>query len=141
MKEAIIDRFCELYQNLSENNINELANIYSENITFIDAVHQVEGINELQIYFRKLYKNISYCHFHIEQVIVQQGEASIIWTMNFSHANLKSGEIIVVNGCSHLKFAEKIYYHRDYLDMGQMIYEHLPLFGRVVKYIKQRVSQ
>ena len=75
-----------------------------------------------------------------EQTIIEQGQATVIWTMTFSHDRLSSGESISVNGCSHLKFAEKIYYHRDYLDMGQMLYEHLPLFGRIVQFIKKRVA-
>ena len=141
MSEAIIDKFCDIYQKLNKDNLNELTNIYDKDVIFIDAVHQLQGIDELQIYFNKLYKNISFCQFHIEQVISQQGQASIIWTMTFAHKKLNSGAEIKVNGCSHLKFDKKIYYHRDYLDMGQMLYEHLPVLGKTVKFIKKRVSQ
>ncbi|MCW8996347.1 MAG: nuclear transport factor 2 family protein [Psychromonas sp.] len=141
MSDAIIDSFCDIYQQLNKDNIGELTNIYSEDVIFIDAAHQLQGINELSLYFHKLYQNINYCQFHIEQVIAKPRQASIIWTMNFAHKQLNSGQNITVNGCSHLKFDQKIYYHRDYLDMGQMIYEHLPLFGRMIKFIKQRVSQ
>ena len=35
----------------------------------------------------------------------------------------------------------KIYYHRDYFDMGAMVYEQLPLLGRIVRKIKQRLGQ
>ena len=141
MSAAIIDRFCEVYQSLDKDNLNELTSIYSKDVIFVDAVQKVQGLDELQSYFSNLYQNTSFCRFHIEQVIVEQEQASIIWTMTFAHKKLKSGESITVNGCSHLKFDERIYYHRDYLDMGQMIYEHLPLFGRGIKFIKQRVSQ
>ncbi len=140
MNAAIIEQFCDTYQELSKNNFHELAKIYSKDVIFIDAVHEIQGLDALQNYFSKLYENISFCQFEIEQTIVQQEQASIIWTMTFAHKKLKSGQSISVNGCSHLKFAEKIYYHRDYLDMGQMIYEHLPLFGSAVKFIKKRVS-
>ena len=140
MSEAIIEQFCETYQKLNKDNFHELAKIYSKDVIFIDAVQEIQGLDALQRYFSKLYKNISFCQFDIEQSIVQQGQASIIWTMTFAHKKLKSGQRISVNGCSHLKFADKIYYHRDYLDMGQMIYEHLPLLGSAVKFIKKRVG-
>ena len=140
MSEAIIDRFCEVYQKLNKDNLDQLASIYAENIVFKDAVHQVEGLDQLHAYFQHLYENLSACQFDIEQVISQQGQASIIWTMTFSHKKLNSGAEIKVNGCSHLKFNQKIYYHRDYLDMGQMVYEHLPLLGGIIKLIKKRVS-
>lgn len=141
MSKEIIDSFCELYRKLNKNNLSELENIYSEDILFIDAVHQLRGIEKLQHYFSNLYKNIRYCRFHIEEVISGKGQASIIWTMTFAHSRLNSGEPIRVNGSSHLKFAEKIYYHRDYLDMGQMLYAHLPLLGGMVKFINKRVSR
>lgn len=141
MNEAIIDRFCEVYQRLNKHNLTELTNIYSTDLIFVDAVHEIQGLDALQSYFSKLYENLSFCRFDIEETIVEQGQASIIWTMTFAHKKLKSGQSISVNGCSHLKFDERIYYHRDYLDMGQMIYEHLPLFGRAIQFVKKQVSQ
>jgi hypothetical protein len=35
----------------------------------------------------------------------------------------------------------KIYYHRDYFDMGAMLYEHLPLLGRIIQRLKHRLGQ
>lgn len=141
MSDVIIDKFCQMYQALNKDNLIKLDDIYHQNIIFIDAVHQIEGIDQLHHYFRNLYQNLSACQFEIEQVISDKGQATVIWTMSFAHKKIKSGANIKVNGCSHLKFDTKIYYHRDYLDMGQMLYEHLPLLGRVVKFIKKRVSQ
>jgi hypothetical protein len=135
MSDAVIEKFCEVYQQLNKENI------YSNNVIFVDAVERIEGLDELQRYFNRLYKNISFCRFDIEQTIVGQGQASVIWTMTFSHQRLKSGKSIEVHGCSHLKFTEKIYYHRDYLDLGEMVYEQLPLLGRVIKLVKRRISQ
>ena len=140
MSDAIIDKFCEVYQKLNKDNLDLLTTIYDENIIFKDALHHVQGIDELHRYFQHLYQNLSFCQFDIEQVICQQGHASIIWTMTFSHKKLNSGKEIQVNGSSHLKFDRKIYYHRDYLDMGQMVYEHLPLLGGLIKLIKKRVG-
>ena len=141
MNKDIIDKFCDIYQKLDKDNLSQLTNIYDKDIVFIDAVHQLQGIEQLQRYFRSLYKDISYCRFYIEEVISGKGQASIIWTMTFAHNRLNSGDAIQVNGSSHLKFAKKIYYHRDYLDMGQMIYQHLPLLGGMVKFINKRLSR
>jgi hypothetical protein len=45
-----------------------------------------------------------------------------------------------LEGISHLRFGEKIDYHRDYFDLGQMVYEQIPLVGRIIKTIKKRLS-
>jgi hypothetical protein len=43
---------------------------------------------------------------------------------------------------SYLQFdkAGKVRYHRDYFDLGAMLYEHLPLLGSLVKTIKRRLG-
>jgi hypothetical protein len=34
---------------------------------------------------------------------------------------------------------EKIIFHRDYFDAGAMLYEQIPLLGRVIKWVKQKI--
>ena len=35
----------------------------------------------------------------------------------------------------------KVIYQRDFLDVGAMIYEHVPLLGKVIRYLKQRMNK
>ena len=59
-----------------------------------------------------------------------------------NHPSLRAGDTIRVEGASYLRTHNgKIYYHRDYFDMGAMLYEHLPLLGRIVQRIKKRLGQ
>jgi hypothetical protein len=140
MTTALIDDFCRVYQGLHKHNLSQLGLVYSDNINFIDALHNLKGLEQLTEYFSHLYGNVLYCNFDIEEVIQEEGKASIVWTMKYAHPKINMGKAISVNGCSHLKFNEKIYYHRDFLDMGQMLYEHLPLLGGVIRMVKKRVA-
>ncbi|HEY7866350.1 MAG TPA: nuclear transport factor 2 family protein [Psychromonas sp.] len=140
MTTAVIDDFCRIYQGLDKNNLTRLGLVYSENINFIDALHNLKGLDQLTAYFSHLYGNLLYCNFNIEEVIQEEGQASIIWTMKYAHPKINKGDPILVNGCSHLKFNEKIYYHRDFLDMRQMLYEQLPLLGSVIRAVKNKVA-
>jgi hypothetical protein len=140
MTTALIDDFCRVYQGLDKNNLSQLGLVYSDNINFIDALHNLKGLDQLSDYFSHLYGHLLYCNFNIEEVIQEEGKASIIWTMQYAHPKINKGKAIFVNGSSHLKFNEKIYYHRDFLDMGQMLYEHLPLLGGVIRTLKKRVA-
>jgi hypothetical protein len=59
--------------------------------------------------------------------------------MNYQHPRLNSGKVVSVQGSSHLKGVEdKVIYHRDYLDLGAMLYEQLPLFGRIIRWFKKK---
>ena len=65
----------------------------------------------------------------------------LTWTMTLEHPKLQKGKTICVNGVSHLKFRDgQVIYHRDYFDLGEMLYENLPLLGSVIKAIKQRLG-
>jgi hypothetical protein len=139
MTTTLIDDFCRIYQGLDKNNLSQLGLVYSDNINFIDALHNLKGLDQLAKYFSHLYRHLLYCNFSIEEVIKEEGKACIVWTMQYAHPKINKGAPILVNGCSHLKFAEKIYYHRDFCDMGQMLYEHIPLLGGVIRVVKNRV--
>jgi len=138
MTTELIGEFCRVYKGLGKNNLNQLGLIYSDNVHFIDALHSLQGLARLSDYFAHLYGNIIFCEFTIEDVIEGQGQACVIWTMKYAHPKINNAKPISVNGTSHLKFDSKIYYHRDFADMGQMLYEHLPLLGGVIRTVKKR---
>ncbi|MCE2573136.1 nuclear transport factor 2 family protein [Motilimonas eburnea] len=141
VKSTIINEFVALYQQLNKDNLVRLAEVYDADIEFIDALHHVQGLGQLEHYFAGLYQSLSQCHFAIEQVIEQDGQASLFWLMTYCHPKLNGGKPVRVNGASHLKFNEKIYYHRDYVDLGEMLYEHIPLLGSCIRQVKRRATR
>lgn len=74
-------------------------------------------------------------------MLVDGDKASLSWTMIYRHPKLNKNQVIKVFGNSLIKGKdEHVYYHRDYLDLGEMIYEHIPFFGKLVKYLKKKVA-
>ena len=137
----IISNFIDTYQKLDKDNLHLLTDIYDPSIKFQDPLHQISGLDSLHHYFEKLYANVIHCHFDIHDSFCQDQQAAIYWTMHLQHPKLKSGRLILVDGHSHLTFDEqKITHHRDYFDIGSMLYEQLPVIGAGIKYIKQRAS-
>ena len=136
-----LSNFVSIYQTLATNNLELLATIYHSDITFIDPLHHVEGFDDLYNYFNGLYQNLQTCEFVIEKVIFDGKEAAIYWTMTYQHKKLNKGELVSVSGSSHIQGKEnKVIYHRDYLDVGAMLYEQIPLFGRLTKWIKAKAA-
>lgn len=134
--------FLTVYQQLGTDNLSQLENIYHQDVTFIDPIHQVNGIDNLLGYFHNLYTNVLFCNFVINDVFFSKNKAAIYWTMDYSHKKLNNAKTITVQGHSLLKMSDdKVAYHRDYVDVGAMLYEHIPLLGKVVKAVKSRASQ
>ncbi len=136
-----LEKFIDTYQKLGTDNLHLLADIYADNVVFIDPMHHISGYQQLADYFAKLYSNIASCKFTIDEVIYQNDNASIYWTMQYQHPKLNRGKTVTVQGHSKLRGVDdKVNYHRDYLDLGAMLYEHIPLLGSVIKRIKRKAS-
>lgn len=136
-----LTNFIEIYQQLSRDNLSSLSNLYDQDIVFQDPLHKINGFNNVADYFAQLYENVSACHFVINRVILEGNQAAIYWTMTYQHKRLKSGLPIEVEGHSLIKGEDnKVIYHRDYLDLGQMLYEQVPLLGSIIRWLKKRVS-
>lgn len=136
------ENFSRVYQQLSTDNLSLLADVYHHDVVFIDPMHQINGFYELNRYFKGLYQNLTSCQFEFEQTLVQQDQATVFWTMHYQHPKLNGGAMISVQGCTHLKgHGEEVTYHRDYLDLGAMLYEHVPVMGSAVRWLKNRANK
>lgn len=147
--------FINIYQSLNKDNLATLTQLYHAQIQFIDPLHQLNGIDNFKQYLAHLYKNILNIHFDIKEVIEQNQQSCVFWTMSFTSKKLNKTEPILVNGMSLLKYQyalqgkdknqvnteNKIIYHRDYYDLGEMIYEYIPVLGHGIKFIKHQLRK
>ena len=138
---ALISDFLKLYNQLDKSNLELLNEVYADNIIFEDPLHRIEGLPALTDYFANMYENLNQGQFEIHTSFEQDDQASVYWVMTFSHKKIKQGQSLKVNGNTYLEFENgKVVYHRDYFDAGEMIYQHLPVFGTVINLIKHRTA-
>jgi hypothetical protein len=137
-----METFLRMYQNLSADNLQTLKSVYRDDVRFIDPAHEINGIDNLTAYFSALYKNIDSLRFSFREPMVVENRGYVSWEMSFSHKSLAGGNPITVDGVTYLEFDEqgRVYHHRDYFDLGAMLYEHVPLLGRLVTSIKKRLG-
>ncbi|QSX34569.1 nuclear transport factor 2 family protein [Shewanella avicenniae] len=140
VEQQLVERFLVMYQRLNRDNLALLNDVYDDEVLFQDPLHQVRGIAALTEYFAAMYQNIDYIGFDMQQVLLVPSQAAITWRMQFQHPKLNGGRLISVDGMSFLTFSDKVTFHRDYFDVGQMLYEQLPLLGSAVRAIKRRAG-
>ncbi|MFM4938511.1 nuclear transport factor 2 family protein [Aeromonas enteropelogenes] len=135
-------RFVTLYQQLDRQQLHRLSEVYADEVIFIDPAHRIEGLAALSDYFAALYQRLAYCRFVITSQQQQGRQAWLGWTMTFSHPRLRGGKPVTVEGATRLELDEqgKVCLHRDYFDLGAMLYEQLPLLGSLVRTIKGRLG-
>lgn len=134
---ATLDHFTTLFNELDKGNLNKLPEVYSEDIRFQDPLGGVSGLDQLTRYFAGAYANAISCRFEFSEAVVTGDWAAIPWVMHLRHKRIRKGREIAVDGISRLQIRDgKVCYHRDYFDAGQLLYENLPLIGRLIRLVK-----
>ncbi|MCG6659459.1 nuclear transport factor 2 family protein [Halomonas campisalis] len=137
-----LEAFCGFFNNLDKSCTEELYRFYTSDVVFIDPLHRIEGTEALERYFASLYENVTACRFRFHERQRLGDTAFATWTLHLTHPRLAKGREIQVEGCSRLRFAAdgsgKVACHRDYFDVGALLYERLPLLGGVIRQLKRR---
>lgn len=134
--------FLEVYANLRADNLETLKSVYRDDIRFVDPAHDINGLDNLTLYLENLYENVRSINFSFTDQIVGDRKGYVRWDMDFSHESFAKGRTIHVEGMTYIEFDEsgRVFYHRDYFDLGAMLYEHLPLLGRLITSLKRRLG-
>ncbi len=136
----IVAKVMDFYSDFSKESIPLIDELYTQDIEFVDPVHVLTGSLALKAYFKRLATNMLQYQIRYLDIIEGAGSAHLSWEMIYSHKSLNSGQPILVKGMSLIKFTSKVYYHEDRYDLGAMIYEHIPLFGKVTTFFKKRMQ-
>lgn len=135
-----IQKFKELYNDMTKVERHDFDEIYHPNVVFIDPITRHTGCGSVYEYIAKLSEVAESCRFVVDDVYEchsnNNGAVSVAnWTMTLLLKRNKNP--IIVEGTSQLKFADdKIIYQRDFYDLGDMVYERIPLLGWIIRKIK-----
>ncbi|MEM6986795.1 MAG: nuclear transport factor 2 family protein [Pseudomonadota bacterium] len=130
-----------MYARFGRDMLELVPQVYADNIVFQDPVHRVDGLPALQTYLARTVENTTSCKFDFNAVHCHpEGSAWLEWTMHYAHPRLADGKLLTLEGATNVRFEQKIHYHRDYLDLGGMLYEHVPVIGGAVRWLKRRMA-
>jgi len=139
----IIERIQQTYAALNKDTVDGdlLANLYADQVVFVDPLHRIETLPNLQAYFKALYQNVSHINFEFKKTLSDDTTAFLAWDMTFVHPKLNGGRAIVVPGTSQVQFADgKIIHHQDYFDSNQLLFGHIPVLKQIIGLIKKRMN-
>lgn len=138
---AYLQQFAERFASLNGDNLETLEKLYNDDITFSDPLHRIQGLKHLRAYFSQLYANTHDIRYIINGADeVQPGQGYLRWTLQFRHPRLARGQQITLQGCSYLQWRDRVYFHQDYFDAGALLYEHVPVMGSAIRWLKGRLA-
>ena len=139
---SLIASFAQRFAAIDHDNLHILEQIYHSDVHFSDPIHDVFGLAALHGYCANLYENVSALHFDFTQLSpIDDEQALLCWTMTYRHPRLAGGRPIQVPGVSQVWFREgKAYRHIDHYDAGTLLYEHVPVLGTLIRWMKRRMT-
>ena len=139
-----INQVQAFYTDMHKSDFSTIDTLYAPGIEFQDAVQKVTGRSALKAYFQHGLGNAERCSFHFEQVSVSANNAFLVWEMHLKHPSIGSGKDIFVPGATWLQFDQNtglITLHKDFCDLGAMVYEHLPVIGFLIRKVRGHLEQ
>lgn len=136
-------RLQSFFDSLSKDSMHLVDEYYDSRAHFEDPLGRHDGVAEIKKYYAHLYDNVISIRFEYSGELVDKNERVLFWKMFLKHKALKGGEEVTTSGSSHVRFdpkTQKIIYHRDYFDVGEFLYENIPVFGSAVRYIKKKAA-
>jgi len=115
-----------------------LDEIYADDVTFIDPIHKISGLENLKSYFKKLDSNLIEGSFQFTDEISSDNKVYLQWEMTVKLNQPK--KIIKTSGISVLIVDQKIIQQRDYFDAGELFYENIPVLGSIIRFLKKKIA-
>ena len=149
----VIGRFCKIYADICQISPDDLEHIYANDVLFVDPITTHRGIDEVKRYFSNLLTQAESCKFDIADILACSANGTELyptrhsnvthianWTMTLTLKD--SDKQITLDGTTQLGVSDdSIIYHKDYYDLGEMVYEHVPILGFVIKKIKGKLAK
>jgi len=135
-------RIKEVFNNLRADNLEILDQFYDTDVKFVDPLGTHNGLDSVKSYYGNLYKSVKTIEFIFTDEVSSGNTHAMMWTMKMTTKNLNDGKEMILKGNSHIVFNEQglVTYHRDYFDMGEFIYEYIPVVGWIIKKIKAKLK-
>lgn len=137
------ERINQAFNELRKDNLHILDNFYHPNLKFSDPLGDINGLKQMKAYYANLYETVKDINFDFKVMSEEGDNIMAPWVMTLSAEGLNGGEPIQVTGISHITFDPKtnlVIYHRDYFDMGEFIYEHIPVLASIIRMVKRKLA-
>ncbi len=138
-----IQAFIKLYDQLESGAIDEqIAKTYADKIYFNDTLVTIHDRQNLLKYLKQTQQNIDTMKFEVLSVQDNGKDAYVRWLMKTRFKLIGQDVDSQSIGLSHLRFNadNQIIMHQDYWDSMQGFYQHLPIIGGVLRWIKSSAS-
>jgi len=139
---AALGRFVELFGNLTAETVRARAkSVYAPDAYFNDTLKTLIGAEAIEAHLVRSAEAAEEVTVDVVDVAQSGANYYLRWVMDVRFKSLKKGEVVRSIGVSHIRFNREgqVVLHQDYWDATTGLFEHIPVVGRVLRTVKNRL--
>lgn len=140
-QEAIM-RFENFLSHLDERTAREeTEKVYAPDAYLNDTLKTIHGAPAIRDYFIRTAKGLDSMEVRFDDVAVSGDTYYFRWTMDTRMKHLARGKTIRTIGITMVRFDRdgRVILHQDFWDSAQGVWDHVPVLGSVIRWIRQMI--
>ena len=131
-------RIVDWFESLQPQTLGTISGIYAFNAHFRDPFNDVCGTAAIRAVYEHMFETLEHPRFEVIESVAQGQQICLVWMFRFTW-RAKSFEI---EGSTlfDLDSDGLIARHRDYWDVAQGLYEHLPVLGPLLRLVRKKMA-
>jgi steroid Delta-isomerase len=137
-----VEQVVVFFEALVPADLRRLGDIYSVDARFKDPFNDVRGLPAIEAAFAHMFRTLESPRFVVNEAVAEGDRCFLTWDFLFRFRRFSPGVDQRVHGASHLVFGSdgRVTMHRDYWDAAEELYEKLPAFGALMRWLKRRAG-
>tara|TARA_B100000676_G_C18091173_1_gene859930 strand:- start:6062 stop:6478 length:417 start_codon:yes stop_codon:yes gene_type:complete len=132
------ENYRQYLEGLSLDTLNDLSLYVTQDVCFKDPFNNVRGVDAMERIFHHMFNNMQTVKFRVHK-IASEGQVCF---MSWRFEGKLRGKGWAFDGASVMRFADdgRVAEHTDYWDVGRDFYEHFPIIGTLIAFLRRRLS-
>ncbi len=131
-------RIVDWFESLQPGTLATIDAIYASNASFRDPFNDVCGVVAIRTIYAHMFETLEQPRFEVTEIVEQGHKICLVWLFRFGWRS----KLFEIEGSTlfDLDADGRIVRHRDYWDVAQGIYEHLPMLGVILRSLRRRMA-
>lgn len=133
---ATLDAYCRLFEGLSPERLDELRQLCTADIRFVDPFNEIVGIERYEALYAHMFRHVEAPRFAVTDRAVGARSGFIRWRFTGRFR----GRDVAIDGVSEVLFdpsTARIAAHVDHWDAAGQVYARLPVVGVGIRALRR----
>ena len=135
-----VRNFQQFFADVSVDSVRGLiSELYAEHVWFNDTLKTMRGRDEVEEYFLKTTEHVDFIRAEVVDSAISGRNCYVRWVMDVRFKG--QTDTVQTIGMTLLRFNRQgqVVLHQDFWDSSAGFYEHLPVLGGVLRWIKSKI--